>query len=514
MKKSIFLQFFRPDRMKRVSGVLLTGLLAGSLLFPSCKDDDREPAGDPPSSDTSIRGLFAYAEHSERGRDTLDVSFSTHLDTLVLTTRALPEGASAVDLTRVCIEVETAPGATANLSPDRPVDLTDGASALTITATDGTIAVFALRAVITPPYEVLPEYRFAFTELWTKSGTELGLVFPKSCRSMAVAGEYLLILDNTIDYSADGKIKAYRKQTGEFVKDVPVYEGGWSGPRSYSWTLAADEAGHFAMGRLNSGGAGFWLDVYESIDAMPVNPFRLTGDQVPQYAGKRMQLLGDLFSGRSALLLTAAHFYGDVPAPGQYCSWRLTDGTPESALPSVFDAGVNWQSAVVEQASLDDPTLFITYNDESGYPNDAPENWNQVHAARFMQFTPGSGEPVLSIDPLNFKYRILDSKVFTVKKGRYLFTLQQEYSTGTGAMSALLYDLTDKKRFSWVPGVAGYEKFRLYESEGYVSQNDLRYGNVAVQVDGDAAYLYVYYPASDGAEAIVTALKMEVSEWP
>ena len=39
---------------------------------------------------------------------------------------------------------------------------------------------------------------------------------------MCVAGDYLLILDNTIDYSADAKIKVYAKLTGEFVKLVPA----------------------------------------------------------------------------------------------------------------------------------------------------------------------------------------------------------------------------------------------------------------------------------------------------
>ena len=134
-------------------------------------------------------------------------------------------------------------------------------------------------------------YKTTVSEMWTKTGTDLALQFPSSARDICVAGDYLLVLDNTIAYDAAAKIKAYDKLTGAFVKDVAIYEGGWNGPRSYTWTLAADEAGHFAMGRLNSGGAGFWMDAYTDIDAMPVNPFKLTATQVPENAGKRMQLL-------------------------------------------------------------------------------------------------------------------------------------------------------------------------------------------------------------------------------
>ena len=501
--------------MKKIRTLYRLILAALFLTLVSCKN---ETSGDDllqPSSDTSLKGLFAYAEHPERGRDTLDLSFTDALDGILFTTRALPEGAPEVDLTRVRLEVEVAKGATTNLDPEQPVDLSHAGNRLIVTAEDGiATAVYTLQAVVTPPYPVLPEYRTVLTELWTKSGPELELRFPNSCRSLAVAGHYLLVLDNPIDYSADAKIKAYDKQTGRFVKDIPVYEGGWAGPRSYSWTLAADEAGHFAMGRLNSGGAGFWLDVYEHIDALPVNPFKLAGDQVPENAGKRMQILGNLFSGESQVYLTAAHFYGDLLADGQYCFWSLIDGVPSSVLPDVFNYGVKWQSAVVERASLDDPTLFVTYNDETGYPNDPFDSWEQLHAARFEMFVPGSGDRPLSIDPENFKYRLLDSKVFGVKDARYLFTLQQGYSTGTGEMCARLYDLTDRSKFGMKPGEAGYDGFLLYESAPYVSRNDLRYGNVAVQVDraSGIAYLYVFYPGSDTADAKITALKMEVTE--
>ena len=511
---------------------LLT-VLALIPVLVACSDKEEGETPLPPSPDTSIKGIFAYAEHPERKRDTLDVSFSDLRDALIFTTRALPMGSDEVDLTKVHLSVEVdkearvefsaasdaatiGPGKSApeNSSVENTVNLTLPGQRLSVIAGNGDRVSYSLQTVVTPPYEVVPEYETTLTEMWTKTGTELGLVFPRSCRSMCVAGDYLLILDNTIDYSADAKIKVYDKLTGEFVKNVPIYEGGWAGPRSYTWTLAADEAGHFAMGRLNSGGAGFWMDVYENIDAMPTNPFKLAGNQVPENAGKRMQILGDLYSGSAYVCLTSSHFYGDVPMQGQYATWTMTNGTPGSVEPNVLSYPASWHSAVVERASLDDPTMYVTYNDETGYPNDPFENWDKLHAAHFVVYNPGSGEAPLEMDQQNFKYRILDSKVFRVKDARYLFTLQQGYSTGTGEMATLLYNISSKTAFSKTPASPVYDRYRLYESPGYVSANDLRYGSVTVAVDEttSTAYMYAFYPASEGKEARVTALKMELGE--
>ena len=54
---------------------LLT-VLALIPVLVACSDKEEGETPLPPSPDTSIKGIFAYAEHPERKRDTLDVSFS------------------------------------------------------------------------------------------------------------------------------------------------------------------------------------------------------------------------------------------------------------------------------------------------------------------------------------------------------------------------------------------------------------------------------------------------------
>ena len=355
-------------------------------------------------------------------------------------------------------------------------------------------------------------YKTTVSEMWTKTGTDLALQFPSSARDICVAGDYLLVLDNTIAYDAAAKIKAYDKLTGAFVKDVAIYEGGWNGPRSYTWTLAADEAGHFAMGRLNSGGAGFWMDAYTDIDAMPVNPFKLTATQVPENAGKRMQLLGDIFSGEGYVCLTTSHFYGVTEMDGQYCTWNMNDGMPTTTEPELHSFPAKWYSAVVQRQSLDDPTMYVTYNDETGYPSHDYSTWDTLHGAHFAVV--GADGSRQEMNPSCFSYRILDANVFSVKNARYYFTLQMGYSTGTSPMSTALYDITVDDVFTTSPTAADYSDYKLYESAGHVSANDNRIGSVTVSVDNEKgiAYLSAFYPGKTGEEAKITCLKLELGE--
>ncbi len=354
------------------------------------------------------------------------------------------------------------------------------------------------------------KYETTVTEAWTKTGDQLGLQFPAYARDICVAGDYLLVLDNTIAYDATAKIKAYNKYTGEFVKDVAIYEGGWNGPRSYTWTLSSDEAGNFAMGRLNSGGAGFWMDSYTDIDAMPTNPFKLGASEVPENSGRRMQLLGNIFSGKGLVCTTSSHFYGVTPMQGQYCTWNMTDGVPTTAEPEIGSYPAQWHHAIVQRQSLDDETLYVTYTDESTYPNDPFDTWDNLHGAHFAVYTPGSAAPSLEMDPKCFKYRILDANVFFIKNARYYFTLQMGYSTGTSPMCTALYDITGDGAFSTNPTAADYSNYKIFESADYVSSNDNRIGSVTVWVDKatDTAYLYAFYPAATGDQAKITCHKM------
>lgn len=500
--------------MKTKVIVTFLGLL--SLCAVSCEETGIEdPARELPD-DLTVKSILAYADHPEREKDTLDVSFSMKRDSIYLTTRALPEGESVVDLTKVHVCIEVAENAETNISEEETLDLSgENTFALVISNTYGNSDKIILKAVVTPPYEVIPDYETTFTELWTRNGTDLQLSFPQSCRDITVAGDNLLVLDNTIDYNENGKIKAYDKLTGAFIKNVEIYEGGWSAVRSYTWTLQSDEAGHFAIGRLNSGGAGFWLDVYENIDAVPTTPFKLGADVVPENAGKRMQILGNLIEGDAYINLTVAQYYGSVvTSPGQYCFWTMKDGVPVSQSPTVISYNADWFSAVVQKASMTDQTMYITYNDESSYPNDPADQWETLHGAHFTKYLPGGADAPLSIAPENFMYRILDADVFDLDGLTYYATLQQGYSTGTGAMKIRIYNISGDEKFKMTPSSPEYDKFLIYESAEIISANDLRYGSIAVDTDpqGRKARIYTYIPSNEADVARITCLEMALGE--
>lgn len=252
------------------------------------------------------------------------------------------------------------------------------------------------------------------------------------------------------------------------------------------------------------------MDSYTDIDAMPTNPFKLGASEVPENSGRRMQLLGNIFSGKGLVCTTSSHFYGVTPMQGQYCTWNMTDGVPTTAEPEIGSYPAQWHHAIVQRQSLDDETLYVTYTDESTYPNDPFDTWDNLHGAHFAVYTPGSAAPSLEMDPKCFKYRILDANVFFIKNARYYFTLQMGYSTGTSPMCTALYDITGDGAFSTNPTAADYSNYKIFESADYVSSNDNRIGSVTVWVDKatDTAYLYAFYPAATGDQAKITCHKM------
>jgi hypothetical protein len=474
--------------------------LAAGALFTGCQGDkgNEGDEGKNLSSDTTIKSVTAYADNDTRGQDILDISFSADRKTITFTTRALPDTDEPVDMANVHISMTFAEGATSDLSTGT-YDLTKSGNTVTVTAEDKkTTNVVQLVGVVTPPYEVIPEYNTSVTQVWTKTGTELALKCPQSIRGgIAVAGDKLYIMDSGLDHNPDTyKIKAYDKMTGAYSHDIGTYEGGWWGVAGYMGALASDDAGNFGNCRLDEAGAGagFWLDLYNSEEAysqpIPLINGELTG------MGRRLQLLGDI-TGTGKIITTAGSLAGGNSMTAEYTVWNVTDGVAGAYSKLTFGTNLLWKSAFVQQASLDDNTLYVSYNDEPNYPNDPFDTWETVHGGHFVVYDPSSGLPQKSIADENFMYRILNHNVFKLNGRTFLFTLEQGYSTGTGAVGVKLFDITDPENYDMKPGDEGYDKFRVFASEPAVISNDLRLGNVTTWVDEVAgeAYLVVFYPA-------------------
>lgn len=490
-------------------------LASATIILAACtKTKEEGPEKTGPLSGTTIKGIVAFVDNSPAANDTLSVSFSDVGDTIILTTIARPIGAPVVDITKVKLEIEPDKGATLNPATPVTFDLTQ-VREITMTAEDGTARVYKVKAVIAEPYAVYPEYTATVTELWSKTGTEMNLLFPGSNKGMTVMGDHLLLLDNAVDKHPSAAIRLYDKQTGAFVKNISFYEGGWSDPRSYSWNLETDDFGHMVMGRLNSGGAGFMLDYYSGAEAVPYIMLNsVAAADLPVNTGKRVSVTGNLSSGKAYVMASAAHYYGAVKQAPQYAVWEFNNGVPANVRPSVFSyagAGDGWYNAVVQRAAVDDNKLYISWGNEDGYPNDPFGTWENLHRINFHVFTPGGSVATQVVDPENFGYRLLDSKVFKLKEGTFMAMLEQSYSTA-GTMKLNMFNLTDPGNFSLKPGAVGHESFRIFSSpESAPTSNDGRYGHVAFsKVADNEAIVYVYYPNPDAALAKVVAYKLVI----
>lgn len=498
--------------MKRSIIFLLT---SATIILAACtKTKDDEGTKTTPFHGTSIKGIVAFVDNSPAANDTLSVSFSEVGDTIILTTIPRPIGAEEVDISRVTVEIEPDKGATLNPTTPAVFDLTQ-VREVTMTAEDGTARIYKLKAVIAEPFSVYPKYTATVTQLWSKNGSEMQLVFPGTGKGMTVVGDHLLLLDNTIDKHASAAIRLYDKMTGAFVKNISFYEGGWVDPRSYSWNLETDDYDHMVMGRLNSGGAGFMLDYYSGLEAVPYIMLNSTaGADLPDNTGKRMSVVGNLASGKAYVYATAAHFFGAAKQAPQYAMWEFNNGVPANSRPTVFSyagAGTGWYNAVVQRASVDDNKLYVSWVNEDGYPSDPFDTWSTLHRINFHVFTPGGAVATQVVNPENFGYRLLDTKVFTLKEGTFMAMLEQSYST-LGSMKLNMFNLTDPGDYSKAPGAADYNSFRIFSSpESPATSNDGRYGHVAVsKISDDEAIVYAYYPNPDASQARVVAYKIEI----
>lgn len=81
--------------------VLLPALLM--LCLFSCTKPENESVV--LESRNEIENIYAYSMNEDRGKDVLDVSYSANKDIIYLTTRALPENETPVDISAVIIEL-------------------------------------------------------------------------------------------------------------------------------------------------------------------------------------------------------------------------------------------------------------------------------------------------------------------------------------------------------------------------------------------------------------------------
>ena len=234
-------------------------------------------------------------------------------------------------------------------------------------------------------------------------------------------------------------------------------------------------------------------------------------------AGRKVRIIGNLKEGKAYVYATVAgYLWGTQIGNAQYCVWEFENGIVKDEVPTIVNyfGTTGWWSASVQQLSLDDPTLYVMYNNELNYPSDPIDTWEKITpAAHFEYYTPGSGVEPVKLNALNHKYRILDNRVFEVNGAKLMAILHQSYSSA-GNMSLKIMDITDPNRLSMKPGDTNYDKFAFFESALVSSKpnNDARYGSVAIDVQNSIAHVYVYFPAQRKEDAMIQAYKINVVE--
>lgn len=516
--------------MKAINKIMFSALTLSGMLLSACTN--RESTTAEKSKDVTIKSIVAYCPSADREIDELTASLNSATSLITLTTTPVYSNETPVDLSNVIIQLTLAKGATSDLKSS--YDLSNGSTdKLTITAEDGTTtAEWTIKAVRADNLIVIPKSVTATAEtVWKRTAADLGLRSPLwGSRGMDCYREggdaYLYILDNELAPGDNNRIRIHNAQTGDFIDDIKEYEGGSLGCRSYMWALKCDDAGHIAITRLNADQAGFWLDLYDNAGnewAYLGTPLRYPQNQegLIYYAGKKVNIVGDLVNGQGMVLATCGHFYGSLAIFAEYNTFMFSDGVPAAAIVQnsyPASAPTEWWSGEVQQESLSDPTLYVTIVDEYNYGGDTPEEeWPTLHASTFEIYDPVAGTTV-AVDESCFNYRILASEVFNCGSGKYLYTLEQSYSPKAPYVERL-YWISDTELLKTVTAEEDFDKFLLWESEhddigGAVTNVDNRFGSVCVLPDatGTSAVLFCYHANTDSEKAKVCATRVTFTE--
>lgn len=339
--------------------------------------------------------------------------------------------------------------------------------------------------------KIVPSFpRTVFRKSWFMTAQELGVLRP-NISGLTVAGEHLLVADYSGgNLGATIGVRVYDKNTGAFQKIIAP-------PTTYCMQVAADDAGHFVMNRYNIYSAGFVVYYYEDIDASPkqiLNYPKAAG--CPDNLGRKISVIGNLKQGR-------AFIYATTNGNNNYYYWEFLDGTVVDPNPVIvkYASADAWTYAQVRRKSLEQNSdHYITYcNYLSG---DA----NLAKGSRFQQFS--SQMDAIEMNTQNHYYKILDFEVFKINETVFMAALTQGYAAWD-ATHIKVYDITDPHKMKEIPGNEGYGNFMLFTSEAYGGTNYNRYGDIAVDVDGNNVKIFASLAADLVTKAGVVAYTMK-----
>lgn len=331
-----------------------------------------------------------------------------------------------------------------------------------------------------------------FKKLWFKNAQTLG-INRTNISGMTVMNDNLMVADFNVWDASDQSsgVRVYDKISGQFKKIVPA-------PTTFTMKVCADDAGHFVVNRYNIYGAGFMLYYYDDINTPPELILNYTADDgCPEYLGDRMSVTGNLRQGK-------AYVYATTAGANIIYYWEFTDGVPQSSIPKQLKfgaAGGDWSFASVQRQSVSDTSdLFVAF---CNY--DPADGTALAKGSRFDIL--GNNMNVTQMDRENHDYKILDFKVFTIHDDVFLAILQQGF-WAWDATSLKVFEITNKADLALRPGAPEYKDFMIMSSDIYGGTNYNKWGDVAVEVTGNEAYIYASMATIDPGDAGVMAYKM------
>ncbi|SEW53876.1 DUF5018 domain-containing protein [Chitinophaga arvensicola] len=373
------------------------------------------------------------------------------------------------DVSKVKVAVTVNAHSTTTLVAGATVDLS-AAVPFTVKSIDGAVKTYQLK--VQPP--VKKPYGIGITrKLFVKLGAAGGISTDYTETSMAVSGDYLVIVSNT----NPSKLRLFNRTNGTFVRDMPLPAPGY-----YSFQMQNDSTGALLGATFAASGDKFQLYRWKSAtDPAPEKILEWTNNVAWGGLGRRVRIYGDL--QKDAVVYATGSLTNEV------FKWRIKDGkvinaanTPDvNAAPviSTYKSGSgSWgylADAVPTSTSLSG-TYFLNYGSEIALVNGG----TNITTATFNTDAAGY---IFHAPSLYFNFN-----------GASYFAFLKYTSWSLNAGNIALFDVTDPSAVSMSPNNPGYSAFNVFNSEviSGAADNGNGTGDLCVSFSPDRSSAYIY----------------------
>ena len=336
-----------------------------------------------------------------------------------------------------------------------------------------------------------------FKKDWFKGGNDLGYEWPVWISSIAVSDDNIVLYDGVENYP-NSFIKVYDGETGALVKQIMA-------PVTWISQVKTDDAGHIVTVRQNIHAGGFMLYYYDTMDSNPKLLLNYSADAGCQsMLGNRFNVVGNLASGKAYVYVLAGNTYWGAQGK-EYYRWEFYDGELVEEIPKIVDFSAHvssfWETANVQRLNItDDSDIYLSYYQY------ADTDTQQMLGSHIYCFNEDLNN-ITEMNRKNFDYKLLGFRVFEIENHRFLAMLTQAF--GGASVCVKVFDISDKDDWANMqPDKDNYNDFLIFESEQFSVNNINQWGDIAVNIDGNKAYIYGTIVSNDKSQSGVVKLVM------